>query len=158
MKILNMGAGKRRLGKEGEVTLDIEPPADILWDLNRHPLPFEDEEFDEICANHVLEHLSRQGDYKFFFEEWNEYYRILKPEGIFQGIVPVWNDIWAWSDPGHTRVIPAAMFTFLCQNEYKKQIGKTGMTDYRNIYKGNFKIITTGQTLDANLIFVLKKI
>ncbi len=60
---------------------DHEP--DILWDLKRHPLPFEDNYFDEIHAYEVLEHLAQQGDYEFFFSEFTEYWRILKDGGLF---------------------------------------------------------------------------
>ena len=63
------------------VTLDINPDCnpDVVWDLNERPLPFEDKEFDEIHAYEVLEHIGTQGDYRGFFEEFEEYYRILKP-------------------------------------------------------------------------------
>jgi SAM-dependent methyltransferase len=30
---------------------------DVLWDANKVPLPFKDEQFDLILANHILEHL-----------------------------------------------------------------------------------------------------
>ncbi len=50
---------------------------DVVWDLRVHPLSFEDNTFDEIHAYEVLEHLAQQGDYKFFFAEFSEYWRIL---------------------------------------------------------------------------------
>ena len=34
----------------------------VVWDLMELPLPFKDQEFDEIHANEVLEHLGQQGD------------------------------------------------------------------------------------------------
>ena len=53
--------------------LDINPDhkPDIVWDLRQHPLPFENDSFDEIHAYEVLEHLAMQGDYKFFFAEFS---------------------------------------------------------------------------------------
>jgi SAM-dependent methyltransferase len=134
-----MGCGERKVRLD-EVGLDIIPPCDVLWDLNNHPLPFEDNEFDEIHAYHVLEHIGRQGDWKFFFEEWTEYHRILKPGGIFKGSVPYFKSVWALGDPGHVRVFPDTYFTFLQQAAYKDQVGRTGMADYRSVWKGNFDV------------------
>ena len=153
--ILNLGCGNRK--GEGEIGLDIQPPADVIWNLNEHPLPFSDGEFSEIRAFHVLEHFGKQGDFKFFFEEWNEYYRILEDGGIFHGIVPQWNGIWAFGDPGHVRVLPSAILTYLIQGEYDIQVGVTGMTDYRKWYSGNFEILSCVDMNDGNLDFVLRK-
>jgi predicted SAM-dependent methyltransferase len=58
---------------------------DVLWDLTRHPLPFPDDHFDEIHAYDVLEHLACQGDHRFFFAEFSEYWRILKNGGHSPG-------------------------------------------------------------------------
>ncbi len=140
-----------------EVGLDIREPCDVLWDLNKHPLPFKDEEFDEIYAFHVLEHYGKQGDWKFFFKEWSEYHRILKLGGLFKGIVPYWQSIWAWGDPGHTRLFSDAYFIFLCQKNYE-QVGKTGITDYRSVWKGNFKVMM-GKCNDGKAYeFTLQKV
>ena len=110
-----------------------------MWDLEKLPLPFEANEFDEIHGYHVLEHTGQQGDFRFFFAQWQEFWRILKPNGVFIGIVPIWNGEWAWGDPGHKRMITAGTLTFLSQNEYDKQLGKTAMADYRFCYKADFR-------------------
>jgi predicted SAM-dependent methyltransferase len=68
---------------------------DVIHDLSIHPLPFPDETFDEIHAYEVLEHLAQQGDYKFFFSEFSEYWRILKPGGYFFATVPSIKSVWA---------------------------------------------------------------
>ena len=75
---------------EDPTTLDrnelIEP--DIVHDLEELPYPFEDNTFDEIHAYEVLEHIGQQGDYKTFFAQFMEFYRILKPNGKFIGTTP----------------------------------------------------------------------
>jgi len=156
MKHLNLGCGDRKV-RFDEVGLDIKKPCDIIWDLNNHPLPFKDEEFDEIYAFHVLEHFGRQGDWRFFFEEWSEYYRILKPGGIFKGCVPYFQSVWALGDPGHTRIFPDTYFIFLSQDQYK-QVGKTGMADYRDVWKGDFKVMYSKCSDGKFFEFTLQKV
>jgi SAM-dependent methyltransferase len=112
----------------------------VVWDLNDHPLPFADGEFDELHAYEVLEHLGHQGDWRFFCDEWNEYHRILKPGGVFFASVPAPNSPWVWGDPSHTRHIPPQTLTFLSQKEYADQVGMTAMSDFRRWYKGDFSV------------------
>jgi predicted SAM-dependent methyltransferase len=127
---------------ENVVRVDINPDhsPDVVWDLRKHPLPFGDNEFDEIHCYEVLEHLAYQGDYEFFFSEFTEYARILKPGGLFLASVPAVGSEWLWGDPSHRRVITDESLTFLDQQSYE-QIGKTTMSDFRNIYKANLKKI-----------------
>lgn len=123
------------------VRLDINPDhkPDVVWDLNQFPYPFEDNEFDEIHAYEVLEHCGTQGDYKFFFAQFSELWRILKPDGHLMATCPSKDSVWAWGDPSHTRVFQPEHLPFLSQDEYRNQIGKTPMSDFRNIYKADFK-------------------
>ncbi|MBU1169633.1 MAG: class I SAM-dependent methyltransferase [Proteobacteria bacterium] len=114
---------------------------DVLWDLTIHPLPFEDNTFDEIHAYEVLEHLAVQGDYQFFFSEFSEYWRILKHGGYFLGSCPDRNSEWAWGDPSHKRIIQKENFVFLDQGEYARQVGETRMSDFRYLYKADFKLV-----------------
>jgi len=147
--LVGSGAGtQRRMWLPGQetwkqlVTLDINPDhkPDVVWDLNKRPLPFDDDTFDEIHAYEVLEHLGQQGDWRTFFAEWSEWWRILKPGGHIYGSSPHWSSEWAWGDPGHTRVMTHACLTFLVQSEYARQIGTTQMTDYRFVYKADFDL------------------
>lgn len=168
MKELVLGSGHKKskvVTTNGDyeyvdaITLDINPDCtpDVVWDLNNRPLPFEDESFDEIHAYEVLEHIGVQGDYKGFFEEFGEYHRILKAGGKLIGSCPKWNSIWAWGDPSHTRVLSPATFTFLSQEEYERQLGKTPMTDFRGLWTHDFKLVHSKEQGD-NWIFVLEKV
>jgi len=138
--------------------LDIDPGTapDVLWDLNNRPLPFPDETFDEIHAYHVLEHLGRQGDAKGFLEEFSEYWRLLQPWGCFYGIVPADGHLGAWGDPGHARVINQMTVVFLDQSQYEKQVGRTSMSDYRYLYKANFRPVYI-EAVGDEFRFILKK-
>lgn len=123
------------------VTLDINKnhKPDVVWDLTQVPLPFKNNEFDEIHAYDVLEHTGQQGDYKFFFAQWSDFWRILKPNGLFFAKCPNWQSNWAWGDPSHTRVIVPDQLVFLKQPEYTKQVGKSPMSDFRYLYKADFE-------------------
>lgn len=139
-------------------TLDIDPGTgcDVVHDLNVMPYPFADESFDEIHAYEVLEHCGRQGDWQFFFAQFAEFYRLLKPKGYFVATVPMWDSPWAWGDPGHTRLIAKESLIFLNQKEYQ-QAGKTAMTDYRPWWKGDFETLAVQET-EHRLAFVLQAV
>lgn len=148
---LLVGAGSRRVKSlhrpdhpewNNLVTLDMnaDHKPDVVWDLTKRPLPFDDNTFDEIHAYEVLEHLGQQGDWRAYFEEWSEWYRILKPGGMLFATSPAYNSMWAWGDPGHTRIMTLGALVYLNQPEYTKQIGVTAMTDYRFIYKADFNM------------------
>ena len=158
-KCLVLGCGNRRDSSLiNAVYLDIDPDCkpDVVHDLTKHPLPFKDEEFNKIYAVHVLEHLAYQGDVEFFFREFEEYWRILKPEGRFIGVCPLAGTKWAWGDPGHRRVIQKETLLFLDRDMYN-QVGVTTMGDYRYLYKkGNFKVVDY-QEQNGNSVFTLIK-
>jgi len=148
-----------RSGWTGLVTLDHEAShkPDVVHDLNILPLPFKDSSADEIHAYEVLEHCGRQGDYKFFFAQWSDFWRVLKPGGVFLGSVPLPGSPWAWGDPSHTRVIPKESFVFLSQKAYAQQVGVSPMSDFRSIYKADFDLIHLEER-DHVLMFGLKAV
>lgn len=160
MKVLLIGAGNSRtlhlcpIGTEAAekeiTTLDVDglSKPDVWHDLNVRPLPFPDDEFDEIHAYEVLEHVGRQGDWRGFFDEFSEYWRILKPNGHLLGSCPSLKSRWLWGDPGHSRTIQPETLTFLNQREYQLQVGKTSMTDYRKVYKADFDIVLGNESPD----------
>lgn len=141
------------------VTLDHNPDVkpDVVWDLEKLPLPFEDSFFDELHAYEVLEHLGRQGDWRTFFAQFEEFHRILKPNGLLCATVPHWQSVWAWGDPSHTRVINEGTITFLSQKTYE-EAKDTCMTDFRHWYnKADFEILSADKH-DETFAFVLKAI
>ena len=166
-KALLIGCGNSRKNKRGggtfdkltTVTLDIDPNCqpDVTWDLEKLPLPFDDNYFDSIHAYDVLEHTGQQGDYKFFFAQFSEFWRILKPGGILCGEVPGYNCLGSWGDPSHKRIINEMTLVFLSQKQYEIQVGKTPMSDYRYLYKADFDIIHSEPGKDK-FVYALKAV
>jgi len=136
------------------VTLDVDPGVnpDVVHDLENLPLPFDDNMFDEIHAYEVLEHTGQQGDWRFFFNQFYEFWRIMKPGGYMMGTCPLWDSKWAWGDPGHKRIVSPESMIFLSQEQYELQIGKGAMTDYREWWEGDFDMIAKSEDI-ANHTF-----
>jgi len=141
------------------VTLDFDEECkpDVFHDLNMLPLPFNDDRFHEIHAYEVLEHLGTQGDFRVFFNLFEEFYRILKPQGWVVGTCPNWDSVWAFADPGHRRVIAPQTLQFLSKKEYGEHVGNCAMSDYRHCYTADFDLWAV-QEGEHNFGFVLRKV
>lgn len=143
-------------------TLDMNPAAKphVLHDLCNLPLPFAADSFDEIHAYDVLEHTRHQGDWRGFFAEFEEFWRILKPGGLFVALVPRHNGPWAWGDPGHCRVIQLETLSFLDQQAFIDECrpGGTNKTDYRPWYRADFQVVASQYVSDVQLAFVLRAV
>jgi len=98
-RVLNLGAGNHPLA--GAVNHDLRkhrPEIDVTWNLSHLSWPWKDEEFDEIHAMSVLEHLDID-----LLTSVNECWRILKPGGTLRCRVPYWRHETCWRDPTHRR-------------------------------------------------------
>lgn len=161
---LLIGAGNRREKAFGGtdwqqlVTLDLDHTSkpDVVWDLNRIPLPFDPDTFDEIHCVDVLEHLGRQGDWRQWFAMFDEFYRILKPSGTFQCLAPRFDSVWALGDPGHTRIITEQQLFYLHRPAYA-QVGSTPMTNYMPYFISDWDL-THREYLEHHLAFILTAI
>lgn len=143
---------------ENLTTLDADARCapDVVHDLNVLPYPFDDCAFDEIHAYEVLEHCGRQGDWRYYFAQWSEFWRIMKPGAFFCATVPAWDSAWVWGDPGHTRIISRESLSYLDQDHYQ-QVGVTSASDYRDVWRGNFHIVAVDDPPEQ-FAFVLQAI
>jgi|SRR3989338_5434853 len=110
IKKLNLGCGKDV--KEGYVNLDNIKlgGVDVVHDLNKFPYPFQDNHFDEIYTNHVLEHLTD------LVRVMKELYRITKNNGVIRIKVPYFNCQGAYQDPTHKRFFTYVTFDYFLNN------------------------------------------
>ena len=91
---INLGCNKH--AKPGYINVDLEdyPGVDITCDLNK-AWPWDDNSVDEIVAYDLVEHLPNA------IHTMNEAWRILKPGGIFEILVPSTDYRGAFQDPTH---------------------------------------------------------
>ncbi len=141
---------------------DIDPELEEKYgaqmhDLNVFPYPWKDEQFDEIHAYEVLEHCGRFGDGKFFFDQFNEFWRILKPGGYFMLSVPTWDAEVAFGVPDHCRILTPGTFQYLSE-EYYENIGKPGFGDYRRFLDGRYWLPIAKHEAEEQFHAVLRKV
>lgn len=152
---------------DGKVyTLDIQGDSSArhavfdLEDLHaRGSLPYEDEYFDEIHAYEIVEHYGTQGDYRGFFREFGEYWRILKPGALMIISCPMWDSPWSIGDPGHCRIFSKESFSWLSEKHYEQidDTGSSSCTDYRSLIEGkSWDILGVEETTDQ-LFVILQK-
>ncbi|MFB2771553.1 methyltransferase domain-containing protein [Pelatocladus sp. BLCC-F211] len=105
MKKLNLGCGKDI--RPGWINLDCVklPGIDIVHDLTSIPLPFEDNAFDEVLCQDVLEHIE-------YVPVLREIHRILKPGGKVTIRVPHFSSSDAYADPTHHRYFSIHTFRY----------------------------------------------
>jgi len=107
---LNLGCGSDI--RRGWVNLDVVKGegVDIVHDLNKLPLPFEDRKFDFILCQDVLEHIN-------FIPLMNELYRILKPKGILKIRCPHFTSKLNFENPTHIHQFSSKSFDYFTRNE-----------------------------------------
>jgi ubiquinone/menaquinone biosynthesis C-methylase UbiE len=103
MKKLNLGCGLDI--KEGFVNLDSKklPGVDVVHNIECAPLPFNDEEFDYILCQDVLEHVE-------YIDVLKELHRILKKGGIVEIRAPHFSSVNNFRDPTHKKMFSVFVF------------------------------------------------
>jgi len=108
---LDIGCGRKKLS--GAVGLDLMPlpGVDVVADLNGR-LPFEDNAFDAVHADQVLEHVRDLVGLIY------EVHRILRPGGIFVAHLPYFRSSWAHIDPTHVRSFTINTLDYFVRGTY----------------------------------------
>ena len=100
----NFGCGLKPL--KGYVNLDFvkRSGVNVVHNLEEFPYPFENDTFDEIFMDNVLEHLEDT------IKVVEELYRICKPNAIIKIIVPHYSSCMAFSHITHKRFFGSGSF------------------------------------------------
>ena len=105
LRRLNLGCGKNI--KKDWVNLDCVglPGVDIVYDIEKLPLPFENEECDEIRFDNIFEYIEYRSVLK-------DLYRILKTGGQLRIRVPHFTSRNNYVDPTHKKCFSIETFEF----------------------------------------------
>ena len=107
---LNLGVGRE--AREGWVNVDWKhyEGVDVLWNLDDTPWPFEDEQFNEILALDIFEHVMD------LTSTMDECWRVLQPGGRVMIRGPIAGGPNHYADPTHRRGFTGRSFSYYCAN------------------------------------------
>ncbi len=136
--ILNIGGGASGIADKMIDRVHFPGVTDIV-DVEVEPLPYSDNEFDEVRIEQVLEHIRTQLKWRedgrwhtryARIELMKEIYRVLKPGGILHASVPTQWPAWA-QDPTHVDVpMPKEQFAYFCGMWGGNEAGKEAKESY----------------------------
>jgi SAM-dependent methyltransferase len=110
--VLDVGCGSKKW--PGAVGLDIseDTDADVVHDLNEFPYPLEDDSFDQVLMQDVLEHVRDP------IRVMDELHRVCRPGGRIQLRTPHFSSMLAYSDPTHTHYFSAEAIRTLAEPRF----------------------------------------
>jgi SAM-dependent methyltransferase len=113
---LHLGCGNDKLA--GYINLDLSPDVkpDKVWNLEKTPLPFEDDSVDEIVANHVLEHIHN------FIPLMHDLRRICRKAAKIKIKVPFYSSWGQFNDPTHVRFFSPFTFNYFTQGNCSHEV------------------------------------
>ena len=119
---LNLGCGNSY--KEGWINVDKskEVKTDKCFDVTHGLKIFDDESMIEVHSGCMIEQITDNKDFVFVL---NEIWRVLHPDGEFNGYVPSADPKVMWQDPMDKRFFKEDTFKYLDKNEhYWQEFGK----------------------------------
>ena len=119
---LNMGCGFKKLNDHWNVDVEARCNPDEVLDFEVTPWPYEDNFFDKINADNILEHLGQ--DPKVFTKIIKEMYRISKDGAEWFINVPHHRCDLYWDDYTHVRPLSAKTFKMFDQKVNFESIAK----------------------------------
>lgn len=106
MNILDLGCGRKRHPNSIGIDINPESNADVIHDLDVYPYPFDDNTFDEIWCDSILEHLTD------ILKVLNEIHRIARNGARITIITPYFTSLDAFTDPTHKHYFSARSFDY----------------------------------------------
>jgi predicted SAM-dependent methyltransferase len=121
-KKLNMGCGFKKLNDHWNVDTEAKCNPDEVLDFEITPWPYEDNFFEKITADNVLEHLGQ--DPKVFTNVIKEMYRVSADQAEWFINVPHHRCDLFWDDYTHVRPLTAKTFKMFDQKVNFESIAK----------------------------------
>lgn len=112
-KKLNMGCGFKKLNDHWNVDVEAKCNPDEVLDFEKTPWPYEDNFFEKITADNILEHIGQ--DPKVFTNVIKEMYRVSADQSEWFINVPHHRCDLFWDDYTHVRVLTAKTFKMFDQ-------------------------------------------
>lgn len=92
---LSLGCGEVRFEDAIHVDINERSAPDVVHDLNVIPWPWEDEQFDEVIGEDIIEHLDS------VVGTVEEAHRVLRTGGVLKLRTPHFQSLNSWIDPTH---------------------------------------------------------
>jgi predicted SAM-dependent methyltransferase len=121
-KKLNMGCGFKKLNDHWNVDVESKCNPDEVLDFEKTPWPYEDNFFEKITADNILEHLGQ--DPKVFTNVIKEMYRVSADQAEWFINVPHHRCDLFWDDYTHVRPLTAKTFKMFDQKVNFESIAK----------------------------------
>lgn len=152
---LNLGCGSDF--REGYLNIDKchLPGVDLLWDLEKTPLPFDDNAVSEVQCSHILEHIV------CFLNLMEELHRICKPGAVIHVAAPYYKYEGAYRDPTHVRFFTEHSFDYFqdgvkfshyatCRFKVRKMwLTNRFFSDVRTLHKKTIKFVPLKRLLNC---------
>ena len=126
---LNVGCGIKKLKGAWNIDRLKEVEPDDVVDIEKG-LPYDDNSFEEVVADYVLEQIH---DNDVFIFVMNEIHRVLKPNGIFRLKVPNAEHSEALRDPMDCRYFTPETFDHFNKSHYRWFAFKYGFEPWHKI-------------------------
>jgi hypothetical protein len=131
---LNMGCGFKKLYDHWNVDIESKCNPDEVLDFEVTPWPYEDNFFDKINADNILEHLGQNP--KVFTNIIKEMYRVSKDGAEWFINVPHHRCDLYWDDYTHVRPLSAKTFKMFDQKVNFESIAKKLSDSTYGLYHG----------------------
>lgn len=129
VKSLDFGCGSKKLQNSLGIDASGSCLPDLIHDIDRQPLPIQDNSFDLIYSDQFLEHVEN------LIFVMSEAYRVLRPGGIMISRVPYFRSSYAYIDPTHRRCFTINTLDYFVDGNYLSDNYSLSEFKFSAIYK-----------------------
>ena len=110
--VLDLGCGSKKWPGSVGVDISADTDADIVHDLDTFPYPLEDDAFDQVLMQDVLEHVAEP------IRVMDELHRVCRPGARIHIRTPHFSSLLAYSDPTHKHYFSAEAIRTLAEPRF----------------------------------------